>query len=492
MPEKLALLTDFYELTMMQGYVLTRPGEEGIFDLFFRRQPFGGGFTVFAGLEPLIQALQNLRFTPEDLDYLASLKVFRKEFLDYLTGFRFSGDLYAFPEGSLVFPNEPLLRVQGPIAEGQYLESLALNLVNFQSLIATKAARVRLAARAGTVLEFGLRRAHGPDGAVSAARAAYIGGTGATSNLLAGRQLGIPVGGTMAHSWVLSFPSELAAFRRYAELYPDPCVLLVDTYDTLRSGVPNAVRVFRELKAKGFSRFGIRLDSGDLEYLSKEARKMLDSGGVAEAKIYASNELDEWIIQQILENGAPVDAFGVGSKLVTGSPDPFLTGVFKLSARRDGAGYKPCMKVSNHPDKTTLPGIKNVYRFCDRDGGILGDLIYLEEEEEELAGRIERREPIRFNHPTLEGVHIVLRDYTRAQRMLEPVVLDGNPVRPSPLLPEIRGKAKQGLERLHPTYKRLLNPHVYKVSLSDRLKALKKDLAEKLGKRVNEDTGDLS
>jgi nicotinate phosphoribosyltransferase len=302
----LGLLTDYYELSMLQGYYFTHRDEQAVFEMFFRRQPFEGGFTIFAGLDPLIDAIVELRFTDDDIKYLDSLRTFRKPFLDYLKDFRFQGNVCALAEGSVVFPNEPLIRVQGELMQAQLLESLILNHINFQSLIATKTARIVIAANDGSVLEFGLRRAQGIDGAVSATRAAFIGGASSTSNVMAGKQYGIPVSGTMAHSWIMSFDSEQEAFEKYAEIYPDNCVLLVDTFDTLKSGVPNAIRVFKKLQQMGKRDFGIRLDSGDLEYLSKEARRMFDRAGLSETKIYASNELDEWVIDQIIKNGACV------------------------------------------------------------------------------------------------------------------------------------------------------------------------------------------
>jgi nicotinate phosphoribosyltransferase len=338
----LALLTDFYELTMMQGYFLNHYDPDTVFEMFFRKAPFDGGFTVFAGLQPLLEAVQELAFTPADRAFLQA-EGFGKEFLDYLSSFRFSGDIYAMPEGTVVFPGEPLLRVHAPLIQAQLLESLVLNILNFQTLVATKAARIWLASGEGTVLEFGLRRAQGVDGALAASRAAFIGGAAATSNALAGRLFGIPVRGTMAHSWIMAFPSELEAFRKYAEVYPDGCILLIDTYDTLKSGLENAVLVGKSLKESGHSHFGVRLDSGDLEYLSKRVRKRLDEEGLEEAVIAASNELDEEIIQQLIAQEAPIDVWGVGTHLVTAKGDPALTGVYKLAARRVDGDYQPSL-----------------------------------------------------------------------------------------------------------------------------------------------------
>ena len=476
--KNLALLTDFYELTMLQGYYFTRRDEDAVFEMFFRRQPFGGGFTIFAGLDPLINAIIDLRFTAEDIEYLTSQGIFKREFLDYLAEFRFQGDVCAVEEGALVFPNEPVVRVQGRLIQAQLLESLILNFVNFQSLIATKTARIVVASNGGPVLEFGLRRAHGVDGAISAARAAYIGGAVATSNVLAGKKYNIPLSGTMAHSWVMSFDSELEAFEKYAEIYPDNCILLVDTFDTIKSGIPNAIRVFRKLKQRGQKTFGIRLDSGDLEYLSKEARKMFDEAGLPEAKIYASNELDEWIINQIMKSGACIDAWGVGTKLVTADQDSSLTGVYKLVAKGVAGDLRPCIKISNNPEKITNPGVKNVLRFYDTDNMILADLICLKSEEDMLLKTIEKHEPLRFNHPSFDQTYFICSEYGPTIRLLKPVITNGERVREPRDIQDIRNSANEGITSLHSTFKRLINPHVYKVSISDRLKMLKKKLID--------------
>ena len=478
MKSNLGLLTDLYELTMIQGYYMTAPEQKAVFDMFFRRQPFNGGFTIFAGLYPLIDTILNLRFTLDDLAYLKSLKIFKNEFLDYLSHFRFSGDIFAVEEGSVVFPNEPLIRVSGKLIEAQLIESILLNFINYQSLIATKTARIVLASNGGKVLEFGLRRAHGVDGAISAARASFIGGASATSNVLAGKLFNIPVSGTMAHSWIMSFEDELTAFERYAEIYPENCILLVDTYDTLKSGIPNAITVFKKLKEKGIKNFGVRLDSGDLDYLSKEAKRLFNVQGLDQVKIYASNELDEWIINQITKNRSPIDAWGVGSKLVTGDKDPFLTGVYKIVAKSDGKKLMPCIKVSNNPEKMSNPGIKNILRFYDKNNMMLGDLIYLEGEEQ-LIKALKTGKPIRFNHPSIDYAFFTLKDYARAEVLLKPIVKNGKKLRNEPELRKIQEFAKQELDSLDPTYKRLINPHIYKVSISDKLKEMKQKLISK-------------
>jgi nicotinate phosphoribosyltransferase len=477
----LCLLTDLYELTMMQGYYLTHPDQQAVFEMFFRRQPFDGGFSILAGSAPLIDTILHLRFNPPDLEYLRSLKIFADSFLEYLAGFRFTGDIWSMPEGSVVFPNEPLLRIQGNIIETQLLESIVLNMINYQTLIATKTARVAHVANGGAIIEFGLRRAHGVDGAISATRAAFIGGATATSNVLAGALYRIPVRGTMAHSWVMSFKSELAAFERYAELFPENCILLVDTYDTLNSGVPNAIRVLHELKKTGYEGFGIRLDSGDLEYLSGRSREMLDLAGLKEATIMASNELDEWIINQIVKSNSPIDGWGVGSKIVTADKDPFLTGVYKLAAKTDHDAMRPVMKISNNPEKTTLPGIKNVLRFYDSHHRLLADLLYLEEEEEELLEAVRFNKPIVFHHPSLDLSGFTSSAYSGAERLLSPMIQNGSLIADQPEINTIRNRAAQGLGSLDQTYKRLINPHRYKVSISTRLKEMKTRLIREYG-----------
>jgi nicotinate phosphoribosyltransferase len=468
-----ALLTDLYELTMMQGYFFINPNQRAVFEMFFRRQPFGGGFAIFAGLDPLIDAITNLKFEQDDIQYLQSLGIFKKEFLHYLSHFKFNGDIYAVSEGTAVFPNEPLIRVEGSLIETQLIESLLLNIINFQTLIATKTARIVIAANGGSVIEFGFRRAHGVDGAISGTRAAYIGGAIATSNVLASKLYNIPARGTMAHSWVMSFDNELKAFEKYAELYKDNCILLVDTYDTLKSGVPNAVKVFKKLKKEGRSGYGIRLDSGDLEYLSREARKILDKNDLKEATIIASNELDEWIINQIMKNGAPINGWGVGSKLITADKDPWLTGVYKLVAKTDRDKIEPVIKISNNPEKITNPGIKNIFRFYDRNGMMIGDLIYLEEEENDLLSLINTKQPIRFNHPSIEHAFFTCLKYYKYKKLLQPVIKQGKRIKKAEPLDKIREHTLKEIKSLDPTYKRLINPHIYKVSISDKLKQLK-------------------
>jgi nicotinate phosphoribosyltransferase len=472
-PFSLALLTDLYELTMMQGYHQTHSTQHAVFEMFFRRQPFDGGFSIFTGLEPLIDILLNLKFRDTDISYLRSLKIFSESFLEYLSKFQFSGDLWAMPEGSVVFPNEPLLRVSGTILEGQLIESMILNTINFQTLIATKTARVVHAANGGTVIEFGLRRAQGVDGAISATRAAYIGGASATSNVLGGAMYGIPVRGTMAHSWIMSFKSEYEAFERYSELFPNNCVFLVDTYDTLKSGIPNAIRVLSGLKNKGYTNFGIRLDSGDLEYLSRRARELLDAAGLSEAKIIASNELDEWIINQIVKNNSPIDGWGVGSKIVTADRDPFLTGVYKLVAKGDSDNMQPVMKISNDLEKITTPGVKNVLRFYDSLGTMLADLIYIESEEGALMEKVNLNIPIVFQNPSLETDSFALSAYSKTRKLLMPVIQKGSRCAEPSTIQEAQSNARYDLGSLDEIYKWLIDPHQYKVCISKNLNALK-------------------
>lgn len=468
-----ALMTDFYELTMMQGFLEKDPDRKAVFDMFYRRQPFGGGYAVFAGLDPLLDALENFRFYDSDIEYIRSLNYFSDHFINYLKGFRFKGEIYSVAEGTVVFPNEPLLRVTGTLLETQIIEPLLLNFINFQTLIATKAARVCCVAGDAAVMEFGLRRAQGADGALSAARASFIGGVKATSNVLAGKEYGIPVKGTMAHSWVMSFESELEAFLAFSDMYPDDCILLADTYDTLTSGVPNAIKVFEKLKKDGRKNYGIRLDSGDLSFLSREAGKMFEKAGFPEAKIIASNDLDEWIIEQLSREGARIDAYGVGTRLVTADRDPSLTGVYKLAAKEDEGQFVSAMKITNNPEKMSNPGIKNVYRFYGDDGMMLSDLVLLEDSMEEVNTLIAEKKPIRLNHPSIEYSYKTLENYSEAKLLLHRVMEKGKRTeKPIPLI-DIQSHAKAELAALHGTYKRFLNPHIYKVSLSNNLKKLK-------------------
>lgn len=466
-----ALFTDFYELTMAQGYWKNNMNYPAVFDMFFRRQPFNGGFSVFAGLHTLLEALETFSFSQEDIDYLSSLGIFEDGFLDYLKDFRFSGHLYAQDEGSIVFPNEPLIRIHADLIEAQIIEGLVLNHINFQSLVATKTARVWLASNKGHIMEFGLRRAQGPDGAMSASRAAYIGGAAATSNALAGKLYDIPVQGTMAHSWIMSFPSELEAFESYAALYPQKSVFLIDTYDTLNSGVKNAAIVGKKLQSQGYS-FGVRLDSGDIQYLSNKVRRYLDQEGLTEATISVSNELTEEIIQTLVQQKAPITSWGVGTHMVTGGNESSFTGVYKLAARYypHTQTMEPTMKFSDNPEKTTNPGIKNLWRLYDQDGMARSDILSLEDE------KIIEGQSQRFYHPSGD-----YRQFTFTPAKVEPLLklriqngqLLHKGTTPQQTIREARATMQRQLLTLDDTYQRILNPHIYKVSITKRLRQLK-------------------
>ncbi len=467
------LLTDLYELTMMQGYRHFGKDDPVVFDVFFRSQPFQGGYSVFAGLEDVLSLLSNLSFDNGEIAWLSELGIFRNEFLKDLEGFKFQGDVYAMPEGSMVFPGEPIMRIHAPLAQAQLVETAILNTVNFQSLVATKAARIFNASRHGSILEMGMRRAQGFDGALSATRASHIGGASATSNTYAGKLFNIPVRGTMAHSWVMSFATEYEAFARYAELYPDSCIFLVDTYDTLRSGIENAIAVGATLVEGGHD-FGIRLDSGDLYSLSVKCRKRLDEAGFPNAKIAVSNELDERVIHQLISDGAPIDLWGVGTHMVTGGDQASFPGVYKLSARTVRGRLEPVMKVSDTPEKSSNPGVKQVYRFYDNGDEPLADIICLEDDPPNPG------EAIEFFHPTNDAQHFTMQNYGRFEPLLRRVMKNGTICTQLPSLPEIREHAVAELRQLDTTYKRIINPHIYKVSLSSSLKQLKSEMQERV------------
>ena len=460
-----ALQTDLYQLTMVGGYVKEGKKDQWAnFDYFFRKIPDDGGYCVVAGLSDVIDYLRTLQFSGEDLAYLDGLNIFSKEVLAYLENFTFTGDLWAMPEGTVVFPHEPLIRVTAPLPEAQLIESTILNIMNFQTLIATKGARVRWAARGDAVIDFGLRRAHGPDGALMASRAAFIGGVDASSNVLAGKLYGIPVRGTHAHSWVESFPSELEAFRAYAETYPHACLLLVDTYDTLKSGVPNAIRVGRELREKGHELLGIRLDSGDLAYLSKEARRILDEGGFPDAVIVASSDLDEWLLESLKRQGAKVNIWGIGTRLVTSFSSPALGGVYKLTALdENGERMVPKIKRSDNPEKITNPGLKKVCRMFDQRGRMRGDVLFFADEQIPSATRF------RAYHPMFSHVSKSYPKTFRMKEMLVPVFEKGRLVFNSPPVHLIRENTLKNLSQLDAAYKRFQNPHTYHVSLGSHL-----------------------
>lgn len=467
----LSLLTDFYQLTMAQGYCEKGKTEKAVFDLFYRENPSNNGYAVFAGLEQIIEFVENLEFKEDDIEYLRS-QGFKERFLDYLKDFKFTGDIYSVPEGSVVFPKEPLLKVEAPILQAQLLETPLLNFINHQALIATKAARIKEAAQGKNVLEFGLRRAHGPDAGIYGARAAVIGGCSGTSNVLTGKEFGVKVSGTHAHSWVMSFESELEAFRTYADNFPNSAILLVDTYDTLKSGVPNAIKVFKEMKEKGIDSdlFGIRLDSGDLAYLSKEARKMLDQAGLEDAVIVASNNLDEDIITSLNLQGAQIDLYGVGTKLITSYDCPAFGAVYKMSEYND----QPKIKLSDNIEKMTDPGNKKLIRIYDKkQREIRADLIALEEEKISAD-----RDLVLFDARDTWKTTTLKKGNYELREMMEPIFKNGKLVYDSPSVAEIKEYAEKEKESLGAEYKRLTNPHIMKVDLSDELYELKQKLIQ--------------
>jgi nicotinate phosphoribosyltransferase len=461
-----ALLTDLYELTMAAGYFEQgKASDTATFDLYYRHTPFGGGYAIAAGLENAVGSVVNLRFSNSDIEYLRELRssagspVFSERFLGFLLGFRFGGNIRAVPEGTVTFPNEPLMQVRGNLIECQVVESVLLCHINFQTLVATKAARIWEASNHGTIIEFGLRRAQGPDGALSACRAAHIGGADATSNVLGAALLNIPPRGTHAHSWVQSFPSELDAFRHFAGSFPDDCVLLVDTYDPLKSGIPNAIQVAKELQREGHRLAGIRIDSGDLAFLSKRAREMLDKAGLDYVRIVASNELDEHIIAEIIAQGGKIDVWGVGTKLVTaeGKGGGALGGVYKM-VQHNG---QPKIKLSGNPEKMTNPGLKKIVRFYDSDGLMEADA--LADESENLSSGetliIDPNNPLRRKKLNSD----------RRVELLQDVVRNGEIVYDFPTLEAIRARRRDQLAHLHESHRRLHNAHEYKVGLTHTL-----------------------
>lgn len=471
------LLTDLYELTMLAGYLEKGMAEKtAVFDLYFRTNPFEGGYAVFAGLEPALVFLEEVHFSEEELTFLAGLGLFKPRFIDYLRGFRFRGRVTAPPEGTLVFASEPLLTVEGTLAEAQFVETALLNIINFQTLIATKAARICLAADWAEVVEFGLRRAQGPDGGLSASRAACVGGCKGTSNVLAGKLFGLPVRGTQAHSWIQAFPDELAAFRAYADVFPESTILLVDTYDTLRSGMPNAITVARELRENGHELLGIRIDSGDLAYLSREARGMLDVAGFNGVRILVSNDMDEFVIESVRSEGGRADIYGVGTRLstCTGAGGGALGGVYKL-VEIEG---EPKLKVTGDIAKSTLPGKKNVLRFVEPEGGFIQDVVCLEGEMIGGGDTVyDPSNPLRHTTLPLDARMTALRGV---------VMSEGCRSAPRESLDAMAERCKGELSKLPSGCLRLINPHRYKVSISERLKLLRGALIDELGKRVEE------
>lgn len=466
-PEMLGLYTDYYELTMARGYFeCGRKEEQAVFDYFFRTNPFGNGFTVFAGLRDLLDLIDRFRYSDVELTYLRGLG-FPEDFLSFLGEFRFRGTIHSVEEGEVVFPGEPLMRVEGTLLETQLIESLLLNIINFESLVATKSQRIRLVAGNRTFSEFGLRRGQGI-GAVMGSRAAVIGGADSTSNVWCGRQYGIPVSGTQAHSWIQSFDSELEAFRAYARVHGNATILLVDTYDTIRSGIPNAIRVAHEMEHDGLKLLGIRLDSGDLAYLSKMARKMFDAEGLDYVKIVASNQLNEWVIKSLItEQDAPLDAFGVGTELITGKPDAALDGVYKLCS----VNGRPRMKISENVEKLTLPGVKQLVRFYDADGHFYRDGIYLEGENPGLA-------PVLF-HP-LHAEKYTIVEGLKYEPLMKPVYSGGKNLIEEKSPVEISAYLRQRLAELPVEHTRFISPHLYKVGISEGLLDLKNRLQSEI------------
>ncbi len=472
------LLCDFYELTMANGYFELGKGNEiAYFDVFYRSVPDGGGFAIAAGLEQVIEYIKSLRFTEEDIEFLRSKKMFSEAFLEYLANFRFTGDIFAVPEGTPVFPNEPIMTVRAPSIEAQFIETYVLLCLNHQSLIATKANRVVRAAEGRPVAEFGSRRAQGADGAILGARASYIGGCAATACTISDRDYAIPATGTMAHSWVQMFDTEYEAFVSYCKMYPENATLLVDTYDVLKSGVPNAIKAFREvLLPKGITKCGIRLDSGDITYLSKKARKMLDDAGLTDCKIVVSNSLDENIIRDIIRQGARIDSFGVGERLITAKSHPVFGGVYKLVAKEEGGTVVPKIKISENPEKITNPHFKKVYRIYDNETGkASADLLCVYDEV------IDESAPLEIFDPVETWKKKEFTNY-RLRELLVPIFLGGEQVYTCPSISEIRAYCLAEVDTLWDEVKRFENPHRYYVDLSERLWNIKHSLLRNKGK----------
>lgn len=463
----------------MQGYFKARNNDVVVFDAFYRENPCGGGYAIACGLEQVIDYIKNLQFSADDIRYLQSLNMFDEDFLKYLSTFRFSGSIYAIPEGTVMFPREPFIKVIAPIMEAQLVETAILNILNHQSLIATKAARVCYAAQNDGVMEFGLRRAQGPDSGIYGARAAVIGGCCGTSNVLAGQIFNIPVKGTHAHSWIMSFPDEYTAFRKYAELYPSACILLVDTYDTLKSGIPNAIRVFTEMRDAGIplTYYGIRMDSGDLAYLSKQVRKMLDEAGFPDAVISASNDLDEYLIESLKLQGAAISSWGVGTNLITSKDNPAFGGVYKLAAIRTADGsFQPKIKLSENVEKVTNPGNKTFYRVYDKKTGkIKADLICLYDETFDESEDLKLFDPnAPWKKTRLPGGSYTLRE------MLIPVIKAGKTIYTSPGVMEIREICNHEKDTIWDETKRFVNPQEIYVDLSQKLYDMKTALLNEM------------
>ena len=471
--EKFELLADFYEFTMSNGYFTLKNKDIAYFDVFFRKIPDKGGYAITAGLEQIIDFVENLSFNNEDIEYLRSQEIFSEEYLEYLSNFKFTGDIWSIPEGTVVFPYEPIITVKAPIVEAQLLETFLLAMINHESLIATKAARIVRSAKGRPVMEFGARRAHGTSAAIFGARAAIIGGAVGTSCTLTAKEFNVPASGTMAHSWIQSFDNEYEAFKAYAELYPNNCTFLIDTYDTLKSGLPNAIRVFDEiLKPQKIRPVAVRLDSGDLAYLSKEVRKMLDDAGYTDCKICATNSLDEFLITSLLEQDAKIDSFGVGENLITAKSDAVFGGVYKLVALERNKKIIPKIKISENVEKITNPSFKKVCRFYDKDTGFaLADVVMLKDEiipENEYEIFDEHNT---WKRKTLNNFYV--------RELQEKIFEDGKLIYKSPNLNEIANYCKKELSTIWEEVKRLENPQKYYVDLSQKLYDLKHSMLNK-------------
>ncbi len=474
----LTMMMDLYEMTMANGYFSEETRADSVtFDVFYRKNPDNGGFAIFAGVEQIIEYIENLHFEEDDIAYLRGLQLFDEAFLEYLADYHFHGDISAFPEGTIMYPNEPILTVTAPLIDAQLIETAVLAQINHQSLVATKAQRIVRAAKGRGVSDFGARRAHNMDAAVYGARAAYIGGAGGTATVLAGKMFGIPVSGTMAHSWVMYFNDEYTAFKKYAEKYPNAALLLVDTYDVLHSGVPNAIRVAKEvLEPMGKRLFGVRLDSGDLAYLSKKVRKMLDEAGLEDCKIIASNSLDEYTIDSIIDQGGRIDSFGVGERLITAKSDPVFGAVYKIAAVKKGDTVIPKIKISETTEKITNPGEKEVYRIYDENGSAIADLITKKGEELDLS------KPYRYVDPKKPWKNRMFENCT-AKKLQIPIIVDGKRVAEPRSLDEIRSYVKDQLKNeIWDEEQRFQNPHIHYLDMSPYYYELKMGLLEETRK----------
>lgn len=474
----LTMVMDFYELTMSNGYFSEQDREKRVaFDVFFRKNPDGGGYSIFAGLEQIVEYIQDLHFDESDILYLREQGIFEEEFLKYLSEFSFKGDVYAFPEGTVMYPNEPVITVIAPLIDAQLVETALLLQVNHQSLVATKASRIVRAAQGRVVSDFGARRAHNMDAAVYGARAAYIGGVNGTATVLSGKVFKIPVGGTMAHSWIMYYQDEFTAFKKYAETYPDATVLLIDTYDVLKSGVPNAIRVAKEvLEPMGKRLKGVRIDSGDLAYLSKKARKMLDDAGLKDCQIVASNSLDEYTITSLIEQGGQIDSFGVGERLITSKSEPVFGAVYKISAVEQDGKFEPRIKVSENVEKITNPGLKKVYRIYDGTGKAVADLITKYDEKIDLEGSFRYIDPaLPWRQRKFEGC--------TCRELQTPIFKSGKLVYDLPSLDEIREYVKRQMEEhMWTEEQRFENPHVHYLDMSPDYYDMKMELLYKMQK----------